>query len=240
MQTQTKDNTGTSASRQCAILRAIDVKVSVETAAHQLSRALYQLETQNLNKETLVQLVVDNLRRQADALQSVEDFSHCLLNPEDPAVIEPEWIDDLATEMMDIRRIFRQKARDFDIDLDIKIYTALPQVKWDMHRLRTQVFNHLISAAILAAPVGSSLTFSIYAAPDKVVMGFKDNLPESDSVNPESDRVNNVVHTDRFIKPEPPMLSARSCIEAHGGELKVSRVDERGIWYLVELPLNAG
>lgn len=219
---------------QRPLQRARDISGSIEYVTDQLQSVLYRLDAGKLDRIKMREFIAHNLSAQADALQSLQDLNDCLLDPAAEIKLQLEWIDKLSDEMFGSVQRFKEKARSFDIDLDIKFYTRLPRVKWDMNRIRSQVFNHVISSAIDSTPVGGCLTFCVYATETHVVMGFKDTFHYTNMINHS-----NVVYSTHFVQPNPALSSAESCVEAHNGTMKISKVDERGAWYLIEMPIDA-
>jgi len=158
--------------------------------------------------------------------------------------VELKRIFNLELEFNDMLSTFELEAKAKGIELEILIKNALPEVVWDMRRLRLHAFNNIISNALKFTPIGG-----------KVIVTAEDNkhgitvlISDSGPGIPQNELSRIFTRLEQLdMKSGRVMLgaglglsNARTFIERHGGSIS-ARNNQSGVGatFIIKLPYDS-
>jgi signal transduction histidine kinase len=158
--------------------------------------------------------------------------------------VEPDWVEDLSSELLDVVKTFEYEAGARGIGMSLDITHPLPQVEWDIRRIRYHVLNNIISNSLKFTPSGGKIVLSARATE----MGVEIRISDTGSGIPENERKRIF---NKFEKAENPLYSLHSgsglglynahlFVTQHGGKIDVENSSDKGTTFLIVLPLSAG
>lgn len=184
------------------------------------------------------------VRAGGESLQMVEDILAMVKMEAGRENAEPEWVDNLATELRDIVRTFEFEAQAKNIRLGFDVRGPLPPVKWDIKRIRYHALNNIISNALKFTPAGGEVTLSAEEAGGAVLIRTADTGPGIAPADRERIfcRFEQAESKSRRVMKGAGLglYNARLFVARHGGTIAVESSGGHGTVILIALPVDAG
>ena len=201
---------------------------------------LREIETTNANQRWLdmLKIIIDSGE---DMFGLIEDILTMAKMEAGKEIVEFEFIEDLAKELIGIEKTFGCEAKAKGINLSIVVKSKLPVVRWDMKRLRYHVLNNLVSNALKFTPSGGSVIISAEVSNDIVLLKVEDTGPGiPDEMRDKIFR--RFGHTEfcseRTKKGDGlGLYNAHLFVTQHGGRISLDKSVYHGTTFLIELPV---
>ncbi len=177
-----------------------------------------------------------------DMLGMIEDILAMAKMEAGKEIIEFEFIEDLAKELIGIEKTFGCEAKAKGIDLSVVVKSELPVVRWDMKRLRYHALNNLVSNALKFTPSGGRVTIGAEAFDETVMLKVTDTGPGI----PEEVR-NKIFrrfgHTELCSERTKKgdglgLYNAHLFVTQHGGKIWLDDLVNQGASFLIALPVD--
>lgn len=123
--------------------------------------------------------------------------------------------------------------------IDINIPRDLPEVPMDFSFMM-KAFLNLIDNAIKYSPSGMPIAIKAVAFKDKVTIEIKDQglgIPDGD-LKRVFDKFYRVVRPEQITGTGLGLSICKGIIEAHGGQIAAQNNPDKGVTFIVTLPLN--
>ncbi len=159
--------------------------------------------------------------------------------------IEPEFIFDIESELLETVNTFRYEAEARNIEITVEVKNPLPAVQWDMKRLRLHALNNLVSNALKFSPSGGTILVSAEADGNMIVLKVEDDglgvLPEErERIFKRFEQVG-LTSTRVFKGAGLGLHNARMIVERHGGNIyALDATKRKGAAFVMLLPFTAG
>lgn len=147
--------------------------------------------------------------------------------------LNAEAVYDLQQQLLSLQQAFQQEAHAKNIGLSLSVESELPVAFWDINRLRTHVFNTLLSEAIRNTPTSGKIVITarkldIYS----IIISISDpTLTQSGSDIGFSPRSPKVATESKHLHV---LDNAVSCVLDHHGSLGFAL---SGTGFEIRLPL---
>ena len=202
---------------------------------------LKEIEDANVNQRWLDMLrtIIDSGE---DMFGLIEDILAMAKMEAGKEIVEFELIEDLAKELIGIKKTFGCEAKAKGIDLFVVVKSKLPVVRWDMKRLRYHVLNNLVSNALKFTPSGGRVIISAEASDETVLLKVADTGPGI-SLEMQDKIFKRFGHTEMYSERTKKgdglgLYNAHLFVTQHGGRISLDRSVCQGATFLIELPID--
>jgi signal transduction histidine kinase len=146
---------------------------------------------------------------------------------------EIQWTENLKNEINNTVDIFEFEAKAKSIRIHLIFEKNLPDVKWDMNKIRLHVLNNIISNALRFTPIGGYITIRTSHKDGWVSIQIQDNGPGIKLA--EVDSIFNLFYSSNYSIEKRSgdghgygLYNARLFVESHSGRIFVENTSGAG------------
>lgn len=210
--------------------------------------ALNYIEQLTLEEEVDIAKIQQIAKIAQSASDDMLDLVHSIITmariEAEKEQLELEPVNDLSRVMHDIVSTFRFEAAMGKKQLKVEISPDLPEVYWDIKKIRYHVINNIVSNALKFLPARGTIAISAYADQQHVYIRIADNGPgippaERSKMFDKFKRLG-VSSTRAHDGTGLGLCTAHLFTRLHQGAIMMEDgLDDSGITFIIKLPRSA-
>ncbi len=203
--------------------------------------ALEMLYEDDLDDEDKLECINIARRATKSALKLAEDILVMAKYEAGKEHFEKNKITDLKTYFYEIQETFKYQMKIKNIDFKVDMPNILPEVFWDIDKIKYHVINNIISNALKFTDERGKISLSVSADTDFVIIKIKDN-----GIGIAKEKQNTIfqkydTHKNQkvFKGTGLGLYNANCFVDMHGGSIEITNgIDDKGIGFKIILPIN--